>query len=410
MYNGGWKYNTYKLIVQMEADNSAFVSADIDTDEVQKKYSVGEKLDLSGLKALVTTEKGNKKQFYSWNELENNGFKSDLASGYEFTAEDIGTKTITISIVLKGETVTESFGVKVTEAEAVDQTPAKIVLYSGDQVAKEIEVDQDAFVKKQGRLILTDEVISSSYKDSWKDFKIEVFNNAGELLNTNVVPRPNMLRVNLPDYKDADPDYGGYIMITFQATGDPIEKEDTDQAPARVVFSKNGTDLAEVLISEDDLKNGGGYVKKFNVELPETYKGHLDQLEVTVYNADDVELERNLGTIKANYIQIRLPEYKVYEELGGSLTVSFEFVSTGAKATAEEAKQEDQVKDQNSDSAGKEIVNASEDPSDEEKVQKSEDSAGDSAEQEEDVQEETDTDTSVSADEPEITEAEEKNE
>ena len=42
MYNGGWKYNTYKLIVQMEADNSAFVSADIDTDEVQKKYSVGE--------------------------------------------------------------------------------------------------------------------------------------------------------------------------------------------------------------------------------------------------------------------------------------------------------------------------------------------------------------------------------
>ena len=410
IYNGGWKYNLYKLIVQMEEDNSAFVSAAIDTDAVQKKYSVGEKLDLSGLKALVTTEKGNKKQFDSWNELENNGFKSDLASGYEFTAEDIGTKTITISIVLKGETVTESFGVKVTEAEAVDQTPAKIVLYSGDQVAKEIEVDQDAFVKKQGRLILTDEVISSSYKDSWKDFKIEVFNNAGELLNTNVVPRPNMLRVNLPDYKDADPDYGGYIMITFQATGDPIEKEDTDQAPARVVFSKNGTDLAEVLISEDDLKNGGGYVKKFNVELPETYKGHLDQLEVTVYNADDVELERNLGTIKANYIQIRLPEYKVYEELGGSLTVSFEFVSTGAKATAEEAKQEDQVKDQNSDSAGKEIVNASEDPSDEEKVQKSEDSAGDSAEQEEDVQEETDTDTSVSADEPEITEAEEKNE
>ena len=410
MYNGGWKYNTYKLIVQMEEDNSAFVSADIDTDEVQKKYSVGEKLDLSGLKALVTTEKGNKKQFYSWNELENNGFKSDLASGYEFTAEDIGTKTITISIVLKGETVTESFAVKVTEAEAVDQTPAKIVLYSGDQVAKEIEVDQDAFVEKQGHLILRNEVISSSYKDSWKDFRIEVFNSAGKLLNTNVVQKSNMLRVNLPDYKDADLDYGGYIMITFQATGDPIEKEDTDQAPARVVFSENGTDLAEVLISENDLKNGNGYVTKSNVKLPETYKGHLDQLEVTVYNADDVVLEHNLGIIRATYIQIRLPEYKAYEELGGSLTVSFEFVSTGAKATAEEAKQEDQVKDQNSDSAGKEIVNASEDPSNEEKVQKSEDSAGDSAEQEEDVQEETDTDTSVSADEPEITEAEEKNE
>lgn len=136
----------------MEADNSAFVSADIDTDEVQKKYSVGEKLDLSGLKALVTTEKGNKKQFDSWNELENNGFTSDLASGYEFTAKDIGTKTITISIVLKGKTVTESFEVNVTGAEAVDQTPAKIVLYSGDQVAKEIEVDQEAFVETVGHL------------------------------------------------------------------------------------------------------------------------------------------------------------------------------------------------------------------------------------------------------------------
>lgn len=302
MYNGGWKYNTYKLIVQMEADNSAFVSADIDTDEVQKKYSVGEKLDLSGLKALVTTEKGNKKQFYSWNELENNGFTSDLANGYEFTAKDIGTKAITISIVIKGETVKESFEVNVTEAEAVDQTPA------------------------------------------------------------------------------------------------------------RVVFSENGIKLAEVPISEDDLENGDGYVRKSNVKLPETYRGHLDQLEVTVYNAGGVELERELGIIRAAYIQIRLPEYKVYQESGGALTVYFEFVSTGAKATAEEAKQEDQVKDQNSDSAGKEIVNASEDPSDEEKVQKSEDSAGDSAEQEEDVQEETDTDTSVSADEPEITEAEEKTE
>ena len=302
MYNGGWKYNTYKLIVQMEADNSAFVSADIDTDEVQKKYSVGDKLDLSGLKALVTTEKGNKKQFYSWNELENNGFTSDLANGYEFTAKDIGTKAITISIVLKGKTVTESFEVKVTEAEAVDQTPA------------------------------------------------------------------------------------------------------------RVVFSDTGTKLAEVPISEDDLETGDGYVRKSSVKLPETYRGHLDQLEVTVYNAGDVELERELGIIRAAYIQILLPEYKVYQESGGALTVFFDFVSTGAKVTAEEAKQEDQVKDQNSDSAGKEIVNASEDPSDEEKVQKSEDSAGDSAEQEEDVQEETDTDTSVSADEPEITEAEEKNE
>lgn len=220
---------------------------------------------------------------------------------------------------------------------------------------------------------------------------MKVFNNAGELLNTNVVRKSNMLRVNLPDYKDADPDYGGYIMITFQATGDPIEKEDTDQAPARVVFSENGTKLAEVQISEDDLKNGGGYVKKFNVELPETYKGHLDQLEVTVYNADDVELERNLGTIKANYIQIRLPEYKVYEELGGSLTVSFEFVSTGAKVTAE-----------------KEIVNASEDPSVVDKAQESEDSTLDSEKQKENVQDKTDEDTSASADEPEITEAEEK--
>ena len=299
MYNGGWKYKTYKL---MEADNSAFVSADIDTDAVQKKYCVGEKLNLDGLIARVTTEKGNRKRFDSWNELENNGFKIDLASDYKFTTEDIGTKTITISIVLKEKTVTKSFEVEVAKVEKGDQTPAK------------------------------------------------------------------------------------------------------------VVFSENGTKLAEVPISEDDLKKGKGYVTKSNVKLPETYRGHLNQLEVTVYNADDIVLEHNLGNIKAFYIQILLPEYKVYQESGGSLTVSFEFVSTGAKATAEEAKQEDQVKDQNSDSAGKEIVNASEDPSDEEKVQKSEDSAGDSAEQEEDVQEETDTDTSVSADEPEITEAEEKNE
>ena len=44
IYNGGWKYNLYKLIVQMEEDNSALVSAAIDTDAVQKKYSVGESI------------------------------------------------------------------------------------------------------------------------------------------------------------------------------------------------------------------------------------------------------------------------------------------------------------------------------------------------------------------------------
>ena len=103
-------------------------------------------------------------------------------------------------------------------------------------------------------------------------------------------------------------------------------------------------------------------MRKSKVKLPETYKGHLDQLEVAVYNADDVVLEHNLGIIRATYIQIRLPEYKAYEKLGGSLTVSFEFVSTGAKVTAE-----------------KEIV-----------------------------QDKTDKDTSASADEPESTEAEEK--
>lgn len=64
----------------------------------------------------------------------------------------------------------------------------------------------------------------------------------------------------------------------------------------------------------------------------------------------------SLELFRAAYIQILLPEYKVYQESGGALTVFFDFVSTGAKVTAEEAKQEDQVKDQNSDSAGKEIV------------------------------------------------------
>ena len=387
MYNGGWKYKAYKL---MEADNSAFVSADIDTEAVQKKYYVGEKLNLDGLIARVTTEKGNRKRFDSWNELENNGFTIDPASDYKFTTEDVGTKTITISIVLKEKTVTKSFEVKVAEVEKGDQKPAKIVLYSGDKVAKEIKVDQDAFVKGQGRLTMMNEVISSSYEDSWKNFTVQVFNNAGVLLNTNVVLKGRMFRVNLPDYKDADPEFGGYIMITFKASGAPVGEEDTDQVPARVVFSENGTKLAEVPISEEDLKNRGGYVTKSNVKLPETYKGHLDQLEVTVYNADDVMLEHNLGSIRAASIQIRLPEYKAYEELGRSLTVSFEFVSTGAKVTAE-----------------KEIVNASEDPSVVDKAQESEDSTLDSAKQKENVQDKTDKDTSASADEPEITEAEE---
>ena len=162
-----------------------------------------------------------------------------------------------------------------------DRIPTKIVLYSGDRVAKEIEVDRDAFVESKGYLILTNEVISSDYEHTWKAFTAKVYNKNGDLLNSNVISKPAFLRIVLPDYKDYQPEYGGYIMLTFSASGDPLEPEEISQTPARVVFSVDGEELAEVTISEEDLKNDG-HVIKSGVELPETYNGNLDKLTVTV--------------------------------------------------------------------------------------------------------------------------------
>ena len=273
----------------------------------------------------------------SWSELQKNGFTSSLNNEYEFTADDIGTKTITISIVINDETIEESFKIEVAEqeADADAQIPAKIVLYSGDRVAKEIEVDRDAFLEKQGYLILEDEVISSDYKDTWKAFTAKVYNKYGDLLNSNVISKPTYLRIALPDYKDYETEYGGYIMLTFSATGDPLEPEEISQTPARVVFSVDGEDLAEVTISEEDLKNDDGYVRKSGVELPETYKGKLDKLTVTVYNEDDDSLESTIGTIRANSMQIKFPKYTEYDSEGGALTVMFSFVSVEDESVLE---------------------------------------------------------------------------
>ena len=366
-YTGGWKYSLYKLVVQMVADNSAIVSASIDVDSAKTSYMLGEELDLSGVSAVVKTEKGNEKTLSSWSELQKNGFTSSLNNGYEFTSDDIGTKTITISIVINGETIKESFEIEVAEKEvdADAQIPAKIVLYSGDRMVKEIEVDRDTFVERQGYLILRNEVISSDYKDTWKEFTAEVFNKSGDLLNINVVPRSNNLRIELPDYKDYEPEYGGYIMIVFSATGDPLEPEEINQTPARVVFSVDREDLAEVTISEEDLKNGGGYVRKSGVELPETYKGNLDKLTVTVYNEDDDILESTIGSVRAFYMQIQFPEYTEYDSEGGALTVVFSFVS----AEDENALESDviDVADEATDEVTDEAQESKSDKSDSEK-------------------------------------------
>lgn len=232
-------------------------------------------------------------------------------------------------------------------------------------MVKEIEVDRDTFVERRGYLILRNEVISSDYKDTWKEFTAEVFNKSGDLLNINVVPRSNNLRIELPDYKDYEPEYGGYIMIVFSATGDPLEPEEINQTPARVVFSVDREDLAEVTISEEDLKNGGGYVRKSGVELPETYKGNLDKLTVTVYNEDDDILESTIGSVRAFYMQIQFPEYTEYDSEGGALTVVFSFVS----AEDENALESDviDVADEATDEVTDEAQESKSDKSDSEK-------------------------------------------
>ena len=114
-------------------------------------------------------------------------------------------------------------------------------------------------------------MISSDYKDTWNAFTAKVYNKYGDLLNSNVISKPAFLHIVLPEYKDD----GGSIMITFSATGDPLEPEEISQTPARVVFSVDGEDLAEVTISEEDLRNDDGYVRKSGVELPETYNGKI---------------------------------------------------------------------------------------------------------------------------------------
>lgn len=174
-------------------------------------------------------------------------------------------------------------------------------------------------------------MISSDYKDTWNAFTAKVYNKYGDLLNSNVISKPAFLHIVLPEYKDD----GGSIMITFSATGDPLEPEEISQTPARVVFSVDGEDLAEVTISEEDLRNDDGYVRKSGVELPETYNGNLDKLTVTVYNEDDDSLESTIGTIRANYMQIHFQKYTEYGSEGGALTVVFSFVSVEDESVLE---------------------------------------------------------------------------
>lgn len=215
----GWKYDTYYVVIDNQADDSAVASFTLDTELLQNVYGVGYQLDLSPLNINLVTEKGSKQRKEGWDDCKAKGFAAEPDQGYTFTKEDAkkGTKTIQI----KNNGKTQSFEVKVVDYEK--QIPAKIELASktGEPI-QTISITGENWKNAKGMYSLYDVKIPETYQKWEKDtFTVKVYNAAQEVLSDYTVEKAidgKALEITLPHYTEYD-SYGGYVRLFFDFSG-----------------------------------------------------------------------------------------------------------------------------------------------------------------------------------------------
>ena len=319
-----WNITTYRVDVGAINDDSAIKSFTLAAPGAAE-YLVSQKLNMSGIAVNALTENGNTISL-SWADAVKRGFTSDPADGYEFTAGDIGTKTVTVS--LEGAEP-RTFGVTVSAVPDTDpQVPETVKLMDGDTVVYEFGSLTEAWIEKEGRLLYTDPPITLPAKyTAWTrdTFTVSAVNKAGGKLSANVAKSGRMMKINLPEYGE----YGGYIMFIPQ-----FEQKVISQIPAKVELRLAGSESAEPLasinLSSSEISGikeyGNPVIKYASIKklIPEDWNAAT--FTIKSFNADGDELQINAadGTMyKKPAVMVTFPNFKTDVGTEASIAIMF---------------------------------------------------------------------------------------
>lgn len=255
----GWGFDIYAVIVDSSHDTSDIASFDLETNMVKKSYYVGDSLNIDGLSINAITKNGNNRNFYNWEACKTNGFRADPDNNYVFKNDDIGTKKVSISREIDGNTVTKTFDVVVSDPKK--DAPAKIELYDNSELVQTVNVDFDSFKASQGYLKILDVEIPKKYEGKWNKntFTVKAYNAAGDLLNTRIRKIGIVLAVDLPDYQ-AFHENGGYVWLGFKFADTPPQTTLADgqwygTGSWSLYYAKRGPDVVKIEIENGKIKD-----------------------------------------------------------------------------------------------------------------------------------------------------------
>lgn len=320
-----WNITTYRVDVGAINDDSAIKLFTIAAPDAAE-YLVSQKLDMRGIAVNALTENGNTISL-SWADALKRGFTSDPADGYEFTADDIGTKTVTVS--LEGAEP-QTFSVKVSEAADIDpQVPETVKLMDGDTVVYEFSDLSEKWIEKGGYVTYTNPpvVLPAKYASWTRDtFTASAVNKAGVELHAKVEKLSSgTMKINLPKYGE----YGGYIMFMPK-----FEQKVISQIPAKVELRLAGSESAEPLasinLSSSEISGikeyGDPVIKYASIKklIPEDWNAAT--FTIKSFNADGDELQINAadGTMyKKPAVMVTFPNFKTDVGTEASIAIMF---------------------------------------------------------------------------------------
>lgn len=292
-----WNITTYRVDVGAINDDSPIKSFTLKTPE-STSYQAGEKLDMSGVTVNAVTENDNA-LILPWSEAVKKGFTCAPVDGYEFTENDLGTKTITVS--LEGAE-SQTFNVTVSEAPNVNSNvPDTLKITKGDETVIELtdlssEWPTDNYFKKYNL------EINEKFKGTLiSELKVEIKNKAGASIAAKLKSfKATSLNIELFD----ESEYAfGSITLGYQ-----MKQMTVSPIPETIKLMDGDTVLYEFKdLTDKWTESDGGLIYK-DVVLPSKYTDWKNyNFTASAVNKTGDKLEATIE--KTSVMRISIPKY-----------------------------------------------------------------------------------------------------
>ena len=258
---------------------------------------------MSGVTVNALTEKG-KTIRLSWADAVKRGFTSYPASGYEFTAEDIGTKTITVS--LEGAE-SQKFSVAVSPVIEIDKlVPDTLKITKGSETVLELSGLSDEWPKSNYYFTKKDLVLDAKYKDtSVDDLNVEIKNKSGETITAKIKYfKKFSSQITLLNENE---EYGAITL------GYTFEVKEISYVPETLKIMKGD----EIVLELSELSNkwpDDNCFAETGLEVDSKFKGTpVSELKLEIKNKDGDNLKAELVDFKDNELFINIPDIGIVQ-------------------------------------------------------------------------------------------------